>query len=81
MTTIPEPYVLATRDDLARNHLCHRNGKAIICFGAVADDWKPGVYGEKPICKSCMEQIEDREYRARWVRDGGGSGMGSGRRV
>jgi len=23
-----------------------------------------------------FEEVEDREYRSRWVRDGGGSGMG-----
>jgi len=45
--------------------------------GADAADWAEP--GDKPVCGVCMAEAEDREYRSRWVRDGGGSGMGVGR--
>jgi len=79
MNTLPEPYILVTRADLTLAHVVHRNGSTCLCVGAKFEDWVKVEAGEKPLCKICMQEVEDREYRSRWVRDGGGSGMGVGR--
>lgn len=76
MNRIPEPYILASRADLTVSHIIHRNGHTILCSGAMAKDWTPAMPDDKPVCSRCLAALEDREYRSRWVRDGGGSGMG-----
>lgn len=79
MTTITEPYTLTSRPDLNMAHIRHRNGSALLCSGAAATDWQTVEAGQKPLCKRCVENLEDREYRSRWIREGGQSGMGRGR--
>ena len=74
------PYALCSRPDLRHTHIRHHASDQSLC-GAAVSDWRIAEPGEKPACKICLETLEDREYRSRWVRDGGGSGMGVGRQI
>lgn len=63
MNTSQSLYVLSSRPDLRHSHIRHRASNQSLC-GALTDDWRIAQSKEKPVCKICLETLEDREYRA-----------------